>query len=100
MISTRILSSQGYAYVEFELKEVSQIAAHTLNKMLLWGRKLEVKVLSETHKDLFKNWNRKIHAVDRQNQRKARQQTNGRVQKAGKSNNCFQKNSTTWNYCN
>eukprot|EP00392_Amoebophrya_sp_AT5.2_P002184 g2189.t1 len=80
---------KGYGFVEFELKEVAKIVAETMDKYLLYGRKLVVKLISEEEmkaktaggKKFWKNSGSKATfvPVGRKNLKKAREQ--GKVRK-------------------
>lgn len=59
--------SKHYAFVEFASTEVAKIVAATMNKYLLFGHILQIRMLApeEVHKDLFKNANKRFKVVPR-----------------------------------
>lgn len=60
--------SKHYAYVEFASTEVAKIVAATMNKYLLFGHILQVRLMNrdEVPKDLFKGANTRFRAIPRQ----------------------------------
>ena len=50
--------SKGYAFLEFEEKEVAEIASKTMNGHIMFGKQLDCHMVSEPHRDTFKNGNR------------------------------------------
>ncbi|CAD7963525.1 unnamed protein product [Amoebophrya sp. A120] len=70
---------KGYAFIEFELKEVAEIVASTMNNYLLYGRKLEVALVDAEKikmigRGFWKNWKQNIVPVARTNQKKQKEQ--------------------------
>ncbi|KAF2100726.1 hypothetical protein NA57DRAFT_14795, partial [Rhizodiscina lignyota] len=59
--------SKHYAFIEFASTEVAKIVAATMNKYLLFGHILQVRLLApeEIHKDLFKGANRRFKVIPR-----------------------------------
>uniref|UniRef100_A0A2K5QJS3 Nucleolar protein interacting with the FHA domain of MKI67 n=2 Tax=Cebus imitator TaxID=2715852 RepID=A0A2K5QJS3_CEBIM len=57
--SKRTGNSKGYAFVEFECKDVAKIVAETMNNYLFGERLLECRLMppKKVHKELFKDWN-------------------------------------------
>nr|ACA53512.1 MKI67 interacting nucleolar phosphoprotein (predicted) [Plecturocebus moloch] len=57
--SKRTGNSKGYAFVEFECKDVAKIVAETMNNYLFGERLLECRLIppKKVHKELFKDWN-------------------------------------------
>ena len=57
--------SKHYAFIEFASSEVARIVAATMDKYLLFGHILQVRLLApeEVHKDLFKGANKRFKAV-------------------------------------
>uniref|UniRef100_A0A2I3SSA8 Nucleolar protein interacting with the FHA domain of MKI67 n=1 Tax=Pan troglodytes TaxID=9598 RepID=A0A2I3SSA8_PANTR len=57
--SKRTGNSKGYAFVEFESKDVAKIVAETMNNYLFGERLLECHFMppEKVHKELFKDWN-------------------------------------------
>lgn len=45
--------------MEFEDKEVAQIASQTMNGYILFGKQLECHLVDKPHRETFKNGNRK-----------------------------------------
>ena len=58
--------SRGYAFLEFEDKDVAQVAASTMNGYIMFGRQLDCHLVDKPHKDIFKNGNRKWQFVPTQ----------------------------------
>ncbi len=56
--SAKTARSRGYAFLEFEDKEVAEVAAQTMNGYIMFGRQLDVHLVEKPHKDTFKNGNR------------------------------------------
>lgn len=70
--SKKTARSRGYAYLEVkgdtpgEGKKIAEIAAKAMNKYMIFDRALDVKVVEETHRDLFKHGNREWKFVPTQ----------------------------------
>lgn len=60
-------ASKHYAFIEFESKEVAQVAAETMNNYLLFGHILKCKVVpdDEVHEDLFEGANKTFRVLPR-----------------------------------
>lgn len=56
--STKTARSRGYAFLEFDDKEVAQIAAQTMNGYIIFGRSIDCHVVDNPHRETFKNGNR------------------------------------------
>ena len=50
--------SKGYAFLEFEDREVADIAVKTMDGYLIFGRKIECHIVDAPHRDTFKHGNR------------------------------------------
>ena len=50
--------SKGYAFLQFEEKEVADIAASTMNGHMIFKKQLECHLVDAPHKDTFKHGNR------------------------------------------
>lgn len=59
--------SKHYAFIEFGSREVAKIVAATMNKYLLFGHILQVRLLTqeEVHPELFKGANKRFKPVPR-----------------------------------
>ncbi|KAG5363323.1 putative RNA-binding protein [Yarrowia sp. B02] len=60
-------ASKHYAFIEFESKEVAQVAAETMNNYLLFGHILKCKVVpdEEVHEALFEGANKTFRVLPR-----------------------------------
>lgn len=60
-------ASKHYAFIEFESKEVAQVAAETMNNYLLFGHILKCKVVpdDEVHEALFEGANKTFRVLPR-----------------------------------
>ena len=60
--------SKGYAFIEYEDKEVATIAAEAMKDYLVFGKKLVCHLLSadKIHQRLFMNWKKKFKFIPRQ----------------------------------
>jgi len=58
---------KGYAFVEFEDREVAEIAAKTMNNYILFDKILKCHVVGDTSKYnlIFKRWKRKFKFFDK-----------------------------------
>lgn len=52
--------------MEFEDKKIAEIAAKTMNGYIMFGRQLDVHLVDQAHKELFKNGNREWKFVPTQ----------------------------------
>ena len=50
--------SKGYAFLEFEDKEVAKIAVGAMDKYLMFGKQIQCHIVDQPHRDTFKNGNR------------------------------------------
>lgn len=59
--------SKHYAFIEFASREVAKIVSATMDKYLLFGHILQVRLIApeEVHKDLFKGANQRFKVVPR-----------------------------------
>jgi len=70
--SKKTARSRGYAYLEVqgdkpgEGRKIADIAAKAMDKYMIFDRALDVKVVEETHRDLFKHGNREWKFVPTQ----------------------------------
>lgn len=64
--SKRSGRSRGYAFVEFEHKEVGEIVAETMNNYLLFNRVLKCQLMAadQVHDETFKNAHRAFRHID------------------------------------
>ena len=58
--------SKGYAFLEFEDKEVADIAVKTMDGYLMFGKQVQCHMVDAPHKDTFKHGNREWKFVPRQ----------------------------------
>ena len=58
LIMSQTARPRGYAFLEFEDKEVAQVAAETMNGYIMFGRQLECHTVAAPHRETFKNGNR------------------------------------------
>jgi len=56
--SVKTARSRGYAFLEFAEAKVAEIASKAMNKYLMFGRELDVHLMDDVHKDMFKHGNR------------------------------------------
>ena len=62
--SKKTARSKGYAYLEIqgdrpgEGKKIAQVAAKAMNNYMIFDKQLDVKVVEEAHRDIFKHGNR------------------------------------------
>ena len=56
--SKKSARTKGYAFLEFEQKEVAEIAVKTMQGYLMFGKKIECHLVDQPHKDTFKHGNR------------------------------------------
>ena len=65
MRSKKTARSKGYAFVEFEDKEVSKVAAESMNQYLMYGKFLDCRLLTdeEFHENQFKRSEKKFKFV-------------------------------------
>ena len=56
--SVKTARSRGYAFLEFAERKVAEIAAKAMNDYMMFGRKLDVHIMEDCHKDTFKHGNR------------------------------------------
>ena len=56
--SVKTARSRGYAFLEFAERKVAEIAAKAMDKYLIFGRQLDVHIMEDSHKDMFKHGNR------------------------------------------
>ncbi|CDW88104.1 UNKNOWN [Stylonychia lemnae] len=56
--SKKTARPKGYAYLEFQDKNVAQTAAKTMQGYILFGRQLDCHVVEQPHRETFKNGNR------------------------------------------
>lgn len=78
--SKRTTQSKGYAFIEFEEESVAKIVAETMDKYLLFGRKLVCELVpkAKQHPALFKNWKHPITNNPFKRQAKVRKLFNDR----------------------
>ena len=56
--SVKTARSRSYAFLEFAERKVAEIAAKAMNNYLMFGRKLDVHIMEDVHRDTFKHGNR------------------------------------------
>ncbi|CEL99880.1 unnamed protein product [Vitrella brassicaformis CCMP3155] len=59
---------KGYAFVEFEVKEVAEIVAKTMDRYMMFDKVLNAKLVPDdrVHERMFANWNRRFVKIPRQ----------------------------------
>ena len=58
--------SKGYAFIEFQSKQVAEIAVQTMTGYLMFGKIVECHLMETPHKDTFKHGNREWNFVPNQ----------------------------------
>jgi nucleolar protein 15 len=57
---------KGYAFMQFKESKVAEVAAKAMNKYMMFGRNLDVHVMEDAHKEMFKHGNRDWKFVPKQ----------------------------------
>ena len=99
--SVKTARSRGFAYLEFDSnkgengKRVAEMATKALNDYMIFGKKMDVHVVEEPHRDTFKHGNRDWDFVPTQikEQNKKNKEAEGRTdeQKKARVNGLLQK---------
>ena len=65
--SKKTTKSRGFAFIEFEHKEVAEVVADTMDNYLLYGRLMKCNIVpaDKVHADTFRNSNRRMRNVPR-----------------------------------
>ena len=64
--SPKTARSRGYAFLEFQDKQVAEIAAQTMNGYILFSRQLDCHLVEKPNRETFKNGNREWKFVPTQ----------------------------------
>lgn len=76
--SKRTGRPKHYGFVEFEMKEIAEIASKAMDNYFFQGTPLKCKLMTEVHPETFRNWHKKHTDVQHKRVRVERQRHNAR----------------------
>lgn len=80
--SKRTGRPKHYGFVEFEMKEIAEIASKAMDNYFFQGTPLKCKLMTDVHPETFRNWHKKHTDIQHKRVRVERQRHNAREIKA------------------